>query len=75
MLLGQDCAERIVRGIRPISSPHTINFWTVTFTVHFHLADTTVQPGPSAALIKTGDLVELPIWPDHRRAIEAAIGY
>lgn len=71
VLLGQGCSERIVPAIRPISSPHTINFWTVTFTVHFHLADTTVQPGPNAALIKTGDLAELPMWPDHRRAIAA----
>jgi hypothetical protein len=70
---------KIVRAIRPISSPHTLNFWTVTYTVWLPLSRsfgeglTGVNNG---RLVQSSELTELlpRMWPDHRRALLAAIG-
>ncbi|QUH04229.1 hypothetical protein HUO13_28625 [Saccharopolyspora erythraea] len=45
----------------------------MTYTVRFHLADITDQPKTEATLIPASYLDGLTIWPDHRRAIEAAL--
>ncbi|WP_410659535.1 hypothetical protein [Amycolatopsis sp. lyj-112] len=76
----RDATTRIVRAIRPISSPHTLHAWTCTYTVHIAL---TVSPPPPwtpdvpGATWHDGDELldrDLPrLWPDHRRALLAAI--
>lgn len=70
---------RIVRGIRPISSPHTLHAWTITYTVPVDLRDVESPPF-DPELRGTGVDVDsvygtvLPLmWPDHGRALLAAI--
>jgi hypothetical protein len=70
---------RIVRAIRPISSPHTLSAWTTTYTVHVDLglggdlpAIDPAAGGQWARLDHVfGDIFPA-LWPDHARALAAA---
>jgi ADP-ribose pyrophosphatase YjhB (NUDIX family) len=65
----------IVRAIRPVSSVHTLHAWTVVYTVRIDLGsrtNLTLRPDSGAqwwplALMQS-------MWPDHRRALVAALG-
>lgn len=69
----------IVWGVRPWSSYHTLNFWTLTYTVRVIL-----EPGSARHLSSTTDAFWQPnrtiqedildngLWPDHKRGYEAA---
>ncbi|MBN9748574.1 NUDIX hydrolase [Amycolatopsis sp. A1MSW2902] len=77
--VGKDTPATIVRAIRPISSPHTLHAWTCIYTVRFDLADTIgppPDPATGARWASVDDLHERLLgrmWPDHRRAILAAV--
>ncbi len=68
----------IVWGIRPWSSAHTANFWTLTYTVRVRLGR-----GASKRLVPQGsafwqhkddmDRVVDNLWPDHRRGYNATV--
>ncbi|GAB3162224.1 hypothetical protein GCM10027258_80930 [Amycolatopsis stemonae] len=67
---------RIVREIRPVSSPHTLNAWTVVYTVLVVLP--TRQPVPDGfrarwTPLDTLDAVLPNMWGDHRNALTAAL--
>lgn len=67
----------LIRGIRPVSSPHTANFWTVTYTVRCRLSASD-DARPCVAGARFVPQSELPavmpqMWPDHRRALQAAL--
>ncbi|QFU87892.1 NUDIX hydrolase [Amycolatopsis sp. YIM 10] len=70
---------RIVRAIRPVSSPHTLHAWTVTFTVFYQLAETVapvLDPATGARWVDVDELdaeVMGRLWPDHQRGLEAAL--
>ncbi|GLZ43529.1 NUDIX hydrolase [Actinokineospora sp. NBRC 105648] len=70
---------RIVRAIRPVSSPHTLHAWTCTYTTHAHLPGTppALDPATGAWWCDVDGLhrdgIEDRMWPDHRRALAAAI--
>ncbi|HEY3692813.1 MAG TPA: hypothetical protein VGL46_21435 [Pseudonocardiaceae bacterium] len=75
----RDVSGQIVRAIRPISSPHTLHAWTATYTMRIMLpgeppavdpATTAFWAAPGLAL-STGILDGM--WPDHRRALIAAL--
>lgn len=71
-------AYEIVWGIRPWSSYHTLNFWTLTYTVKIRL-----EQGASRYLIPSYDAfwasgselagVRAKLWPDHKRGYDAAV--
>ncbi|ATY17289.1 NUDIX hydrolase (plasmid) [Amycolatopsis sp. AA4] len=69
----------IIRAIRPISRPHTLHAWTCTYTVRIDLAATSrppLAPSVDARWVSVDDLHEQVLgrmWPDHRRAILAAV--
>ncbi|ONF73964.1 NUDIX domain-containing protein [Amycolatopsis keratiniphila] len=75
----RDVSPRLVRAIRPVSSPHTLNAWTCTYTVHVNLGDgpaPAVNEAAGAYWVTVDQLYDdvLPrMWPDHRRAVLAAI--
>lgn len=69
-------ALRIVREIRPVSSPHTLNAWTVVYTVLVVLP--TRQPIPDDhrarwTPLDTLDTVLPDMWADHRNALLVAL--
>lgn len=79
ILLPPHVKYEIVWGIRPWSSYHTLNFWTVTYTVRVRLL-----PGTSKTIAPTQPAFWMPLdqleqvyrdglWPDHRRGLEAAL--
>lgn len=78
VVVPRDAEMQIVRAIRPISSPHTLNAWTCTYTVRVAL-----QTSPSPLRVESpvgwhdvDDVLDemLPtMWPDHQRALLAAI--
>ncbi|HET6704310.1 hypothetical protein [Amycolatopsis sp.] len=79
LLVPAGARMRIVRAIRPISSPHTLNAWTCTYTVHVDLgrAERPALPaGTHGRWVDDGELRDvLPLlWPDHRRGLLATIG-
>jgi hypothetical protein len=78
VVLPPDARMEIVRGIRPVSSPHTLNFWTVTYTVRCDLGKggESLMTAPTVQIVGLHKLEAiLPrMWPDHRRALLAAIG-
>ena len=66
----------IVRAIRPISSAHTLNFWTVTYTVRVQVDSlATLEPTDTAEVFDARDIdpLESRMWPDHFRALRAAL--
>ncbi|MFE5565952.1 NUDIX hydrolase [Amycolatopsis japonica] len=73
-----DAEIRVVRAIRPISSPHTLHAWTTTYTLRVDLPtsppplrtgfDATWHDGDHLIVHVLPDL-----WPDHQAAIRAAI--
>ncbi|WP_125783327.1 NUDIX hydrolase [Amycolatopsis sp. WAC 01375] len=74
-----DATVRIVRAIRPISSPHTINAWTTTYTLRVDLptSPSPLHARPTVAWHDGDHLLEhgVPgLWPDHRAALRAALG-
>ncbi len=70
---------RIVRAIRPISSPHTLNAWTCIYTVHVDLgpgARPALPGGTGGRWVGVDELHEdvlHRLWPDHRRGLLAAL--
>ncbi|QXV62910.1 NUDIX hydrolase [Amycolatopsis sp. TNS106] len=79
LVISGDVTVTIVRAIRPISSPHTINAWTTTYTLRVDLptSPSPLTTRPAGAWFNGDQLLEhgLPgLWPDHRAAIRAAIG-
>uniref|UniRef100_UPI003F4912B8 NUDIX hydrolase n=1 Tax=Amycolatopsis sp. CA-290885 TaxID=3239925 RepID=UPI003F4912B8 len=70
---------RLIRGIRPVSSPHTVHAWTTTITVHIDLGGRelpALDRATTARWVPAEQLHEhvLPrMWPDHRRAVLAAL--
>jgi hypothetical protein len=75
-----DARVRIVRAIRPISSPHTLNAWTTTYTVHFDLglggSLPAIDPAGGGSWVRLDhgfDDVLPTLWPDHARALAAAV--
>jgi hypothetical protein len=74
-----DARMRVVRAIRPISSPHTLNAWTCTFTVHIALGHGERPALPAGTGGRWVDIDELHqdvlhrLWPDHRRGLLAAL--
>lgn len=70
---------RLIRGVSPVSSPHTMHFWTAPVTVWIRLSGDNL-PGldraSSARWIVEDDLDALidSMWPDHRRAVDYAVG-
>ncbi|WP_018685411.1 NUDIX domain-containing protein [Actinokineospora enzanensis] len=70
-----DSHVEIVRAIRPVSSVHTLHAWTVVFTVRIDLparANLTLRPDAGADWWPVAMLQSM--WPDHRRALVAALG-
>ncbi|RAS59435.1 ADP-ribose pyrophosphatase YjhB (NUDIX family) [Lentzea atacamensis] len=70
-----DSRAEIVRAIRPVSSVHTLHAWTAVYTVRFELSartNLTVRPDSGAHWSPLATLGFM--WPDHRRALVAAIG-
>lgn len=69
---------RLMRGCRPISSPHTLHFWTATVTVWFDLGGdpAAVDRSTSARWVIEDDLEDemRSMWRDHRRALETTLG-
>lgn len=68
---------KAVRAIRPTSSPHTLNFWTTTVTFVVEVAEERVNDlddrlGATLVHENQLDVVLDHMWPDHRRAAEAA---
>lgn len=69
----------VVWGIRPWSSYHTLNFWTVTYTVKVHLPQGMSKTLATAKAAYWQSIDELDqvyrdgLWPDHRRGLEAAL--
>ncbi|WP_370964718.1 hypothetical protein [Amycolatopsis sp. cg9] len=74
-----DARMRIVRTIRPISSPHILHAWTCTFTVHIDLGRSERPALPEDAggcWVGVDELhgdVRHRLWPDHQRGLLAAI--
>ncbi|MBE1496303.1 hypothetical protein H4696_003403 [Amycolatopsis lexingtonensis] len=74
-----DARMRIVRAVRPISSPHTLNAWTCTFTVHVDLGRSERPALPDSVGDRWVGVDELHedvlhwLWPDHRRGLLAAL--
>jgi hypothetical protein len=72
-------AGRIVRAIRPVSSPHTLHAWTCTYTVRVDLGTTApprLDPDRGGTWVDVDQLYETVIpqmWPDHVRGLLAAI--
>lgn len=79
LAIGKDAPATIVRAIRPISSPHTLHAWTCTYTVRVDLPDMSgpdLDPATGARWVPVDDLHEQVLgrmWPDHQRAILAAV--
>lgn len=70
----------LVRGIRPVSSPHTLCAWTMTITVRCHVDDgelPALDRSSTARWVYVDDVYRLiddnVLWPDHQRAVLAAI--
>ncbi|WP_344678876.1 NUDIX hydrolase [Saccharopolyspora taberi] len=66
----------LVRGIRPVSSVHTLHAWTMTVTVRVHLPGTelpALERATSARWVPDYATVLDRMWPDHRRALLAAV--
>jgi ADP-ribose pyrophosphatase YjhB (NUDIX family) len=67
---------RVVREIRPVSSPHTLNAWTVVYTVLMVLPTRQSIPDGFRAHWVPLDAVDavLPsMWGDHRNALTSAL--
>lgn len=67
----------IVRAIRPISSAHTLNFWSVTYTVRVVVDSLAGMKHPKSARVfdvQDGSLASQ-MWPDHFRALQAALTF
>jgi len=78
LVLPRWSTPRLVRGIRPVSSPHTMHAWTMTITVHVHLGDDlpALDTATGAEWVDVDELHDrvLPMmWPDHQAAAEAAL--
>jgi hypothetical protein len=78
-----DAEYEIVWGIRPASSRHTWNFWTLTYTVRVRLrrgASRSLTPAtddkgePRGTWHRMRDVAGVVerLWPDHRRSYEAS---
>lgn len=68
----------IVRAIRPVSSAHTINFWTVTYTVQVRVSSLDeFGCSDSAHVLDVRDIDAFGprMWPDHFRALQAALTF
>lgn len=75
LVAGPDSHAEIVRAIRPVSSVHTLHAWTVVYTVRIDLpsrANLTLRPGSGARWWPLAMMQSM--WPDHRRALVAALG-
>jgi 8-oxo-dGTP pyrophosphatase MutT (NUDIX family) len=73
-----DFEAQIVRAIRPVSSAHTLNFWTVTYTVRIRVNSLDRFGGHGDAYAtEVGDVAALEpkMWPDHFRALQAALTF
>lgn len=69
-----DSHAEIVRAIRPVSSVHTLNAWTVVYTVRFDLparTNLTLRPDSTARWFPLATLGFM--WPDHRAGLVAAL--
>jgi hypothetical protein len=72
IVLPDDARFEIMWGIRPWSSYHTANFWTVTYTVkivlrHGALRNARLKGNAFLQSVsRTGPIVDN-LWPDHRR--------
>lgn len=79
LVIPREGTARLVRGIRPVSSPHTLHAWTVTYTVHVQLPVQELPALDEATRARWVDVDELydamleRMWPDHQRAVAAAI--
>lgn len=75
LVVSPDSHVEIVRAIRPVSSVHTLHAWTVVYTVRVDLparANLTLRPDSGADWWPVAMLQSM--WPDHRRALVAALG-
>jgi len=76
--LPADAQFEVVWGIRPWSSYHTLNFWTLTYTVRIRLAkgmSRHLVPWYDAFWHPVNDIAEVyqrGLWPDHKRGYEAS---
>ncbi|WP_020421167.1 NUDIX hydrolase [Amycolatopsis sp. ATCC 39116] len=79
LVIPREVAARLVRGIRPVSSPHTLHAWTVTYTVRVQLPAQGLPALDETTQARWVDVDELydavleRMWPDHQRAVAAAI--
>lgn len=74
LLAPDDSRAEIVRAIRPVSSVHTLNAWTVVYTVRFDLparTNLTLRPDSTARWFPLATLGFM--WPDHRAGLVAAL--
>ncbi|OLR94890.1 NUDIX hydrolase [Actinokineospora bangkokensis] len=75
-LVPDGARTRVVREIRPVSSPHTLNAWTVVYTVAVHLPRRAPLDGGLPASwvpLDALDGVVDRMWPDHRVALAAGV--
>lgn len=79
LVLPRWTTPELVRGIRPVSSPHTLHAWTMTTTVRVHVDGErpALDRASTARWVDVDDVYALiergALWPDHQRAILSAI--